>query len=81
MVSVTVRAFAGLRELVGDRTTVEAAHVAGVLAVLREQHGDEFARRMQRSQVILGEDRVAQGDTTPLEPGAEVVLLPPFAGG
>ena len=79
--TVTVRAFAGLRELVGDRTTVEADDVAGVLAVLTDRHGEEFTRRMTRAQVVVGEDRVAPDDARPLPPDVEVVLLPPFAGG
>ncbi len=81
MVRVTVRAFAGLRELVGARTEVEAADVAGVLAALTERHGEEFRRRMARSHVLVGEERVAHDDTTPLAGDVEVVLLPPFAGG
>ena len=81
MVTVTVRAFAGLRELVGDRTTVEAGSVAAVLAALTARHGEEFTRRMTRAQVIVGEDRVEPTDTRPIADGAEVVLLPPFAGG
>lgn len=81
MVTVTVRAFAGLRELVGERTTVEADDVAGVLAALTERHGEEFTRRMQRAHVIVGDERVTVDDAQPLRPGTEVVLLPPFAGG
>ena len=79
--TVTVRAFAGLRELVGGTTTVEASSVADVLAALTERHGDEFTRRMARAQVVVGEDRVAPDSTVALAPDAEVVLLPPFAGG
>lgn len=81
MVTVTVRAFAGLRELVGERTTVEADDVAGVLAALAHRHGPELGRRMARAKVVVGEDVVAPDDTTPLPAGCEVVLLPPFAGG
>lgn len=79
--NVTVRAFAGLRELVGDQIEVEAEHVADLLATLTARHGEEFTRRMRRAQVVVEEDRVAPDDRTPLEPGTEVVLLPPFAGG
>jgi molybdopterin synthase sulfur carrier subunit len=81
VVRVTVRAFAGLRELVGERTEVDAEHVAGLLAALTDRHGEEFTRRMTRAQVVVGEDRVPADDTSPLAAGAEVVLLPPFAGG
>ena len=79
--TVTVRAFAGLRELVGGRTTVEADSVAEVLEVLAERHGDEFTRRMERAQIVVGEDRVERTSTARLGPDTEVVLLPPFAGG
>lgn len=81
MVTVTVRAFAGLRELVGERTTVEASDVAGVLAALTDRHGEEFTRRMERAHVVVGEERVPVDDERPLPADAEVVLLPPFAGG
>lgn len=81
MAVVTVRAFAALREVVGDRRQVEAAHVAGLLAALTDQHGEEFTRRMQHVTIVVGEDAVDPDDTTPLPAGAEVVLLPPFAGG
>lgn len=81
MAVVTVRAFAALRELVGDRRQVEAPHVAGLLATLADQHGEEFTRRMQRATVVVDEEVVAPDDTAPLAAGAEVVLLPPFAGG
>jgi molybdopterin converting factor small subunit len=78
---VTVRAFGALRELVGQHTLIEADHVAGLLALLAAEHGDEFRRRMTRATVIVGETTTGHDDTTPLQPGAEVVLLPPFAGG
>lgn len=81
MAVVTVRAFAALREVVGDHRQVEATHVAGLLATLADEHGEEFTRRMQRATVIVGDEPVAPDDTTLLPAGAEVVLLPPFAGG
>lgn len=81
MAVVTVRAFAALREVVGDQRQVEAMHVAGLLATLADEHGEEFTRRMQRATVIVGDEPVDPEDTTPLRAGAEVVLLPPFAGG
>ena len=79
--TVTVRAFAGLRELVGGTTTVEATSVADVVAALTARHGEEFTRRMSRAQVVVGEDRVDPASTVPLADDVEVVLLPPFAGG
>jgi len=78
---VTVRAFAALRDLVGPPHQVEAPHVAGLLASLAEDHGPEFTRRMQRATVAVDDQQVPPDDTNPLADGAEVVLLPPFAGG
>lgn len=81
MAVVTVRSFGALRELVGQHRSLEAEHVAGLLDLLAAEHGDEFRRRMARATVVVGETTTAHDDTTPLAPGAEVVLLPPFAGG
>lgn len=81
MARVTVRAFGALRELVGDRRDVEADHVADLLAGLRGTHGDEFDRRMARATVVVDDEQVGHDDTAALADGAEVVLLPPFAGG
>lgn len=81
MAVVTLRAFAALREVVGERRQVEADHVAGLLAALEAEHGQEFSRRMDRATVVVGEEVVPHDDTAPLPEGAEVVLLPPFAGG
>ncbi len=81
MAVVTLRAFGALRELVGARQQVEADTVAGLLARLADEHGDEFRRRMTRTTVVVDEVPTEQDDTAPLEDGTEVVLLPPFAGG
>ena len=81
MAVVTLRAFGALRELVGPRHEVDATSVAALLDRLEEQHGPEFSRRMQRTTVVVDEVPTDPGDATPLRDGAEVVLLPPFAGG
>lgn len=81
MAVVTVRAFAALREVVGAHRQLDAAHVAGLLAALTDEHGEEFTRRMQRAMVMVDEEVVPPDDTSPLADGTEVVLLPPFAGG
>lgn len=81
MAVVTLRAFAALREVVGEPREVEATHVAGLLAALEVEHGPEFSRRMQRTQVVVDDEVVAHDDTSPLADGSVVVLLPPFAGG
>lgn len=81
MAVVTIRAFGALRELVGDRQDVDAANVAALLAMLGSQHGPEFGRRMARTTVAVDGEPTDHDDTSPLRDGAEVVLLPPFAGG
>lgn len=81
MASVTVRAFAGLREDFGPPREVEASSVADLVARLSAEHGERFAARLARSQVAVGSERVALDDTAPLPEGVEVALLPPFAGG
>ena len=81
MAVVTLRAFAALRELVGEAHEVEAPHVAGLLDALADEHGEEFTRRMQRATVVVDDEQVSPADETPLAEGAQVVLLPPFAGG
>ena len=81
MAVVTVRAFGGLRDLVGARRQVDADDVADLVAQLRAAHGDEFDRRLARATVAVDDTPVDRTDTTPLRDGAEVVLLPPFAGG
>lgn len=81
MAVVTVRAFGALRELVGASTQVDAEHVAALVALLTERHGDEFSRRLERSTIAVDDEPVDATDTSPLGDGTEVVLLPPFAGG
>lgn len=81
MAVVRLRAFAALRELVGDDLEVEADHVAGLLAQLGVRHGDEFSRRMQHATVVVDDEPVDHDSRAPLSDGVEVVLLPPFAGG
>ena len=81
MADVTVRAFGALRELVGEPHAVEAASVAELITRLTAEHGEEFTRRMQRATVAVDDTTVTADDDTPLVDGAEIVLLPPFAGG
>lgn len=81
MARVTVRSFAALRELVGPPHEREAASVAALVAQLRAEHGDELDRRLARSTIAVDDEQVRADDDRPLRDGAEVVLLPPFAGG
>lgn len=79
MAVVTVRAFGALRELLPTAREVEADDVAGLVALLTAQLGEEFTRRMQRATVVVDDEAV--DDDHRLADGATVVLLPPFAGG
>lgn len=81
MAVVTLRAFGALRELVGEPHEVDATHVAALLDDLARRHGAEFIRRLERATIAVDDTTVAADDTNPLRDGAEVVLLPPFAGG
>jgi molybdopterin converting factor small subunit len=77
-----VRMFAALRASAGEEwTEVEATDVAAAVAELCERYGEEFRRRLERSKVILNDHQVDPDASQPLEPGDELVLLPPFAGG
>lgn len=82
MTVVAVRLFAALRDAAGEaRTTVDAATVDDALARLRDRYGEAFARRLEVATVLVDGDQVEPTSTTPLRDGAELVLLPPFAGG
>ena len=81
--SVRVRLFAGLREAAGAGTvTSEAATVTALLAHLDATYGPIFAARRRTAKVLVdGESLAPDAYDLPLRDGAEVVLLPPFAGG
>ncbi len=81
MARVTVRSFAALRELAGPTREEQADTLADLLAQLTTELGPEFARRLARSTVVVGDTPVAQDDARALVDGDTVVLLPPFAGG
>jgi molybdopterin converting factor small subunit len=82
--TVAVRYFAAARAAAGletEKVQLPAdATVDVALAALREQHGAEFARVLQRCSLLL--DEVAVRDrSTVLGPDATLDVLPPFAGG
>jgi molybdopterin synthase sulfur carrier subunit len=82
--TVAVRYFAAARAAAGvegEKVQLPAdATVDAALAALREQHGAEFARVLDRCSFLL--DEVAVRDrTTPLGADATLDVLPPFAGG
>jgi molybdopterin converting factor small subunit len=81
---VIVRYFAAARVAAGldseDVEVGEAATVGEALDVITGRHGAELHRVLDACSFLL--DSVAVRDrATPLRPGAELDILPPFAGG
>ena len=79
---LTVRLFASLRERAGRETLVledvpEGARVEDVKRLLEARHPDLGSLLAVRG--VLGTSYVA--DSTPVEAGAELALLPPVSGG
>jgi molybdopterin converting factor small subunit len=84
MTRVAVRYFAAARAAAGAETeSVElpgGGSIEDTLAVVRERHGAELARVLERCSFLL--DEVAVRDrSVPVPDGATLDVLPPFAGG
>jgi len=80
--TVTVRYFAAARAAAGVET--ESFPLSGTvddaIRTIRERHGAELGRVLDRCSFLL--DEVAVRDrATPLPAGATLDVLPPFAGG
>jgi molybdopterin converting factor small subunit len=80
--TVTVRYFAAARAAAGVET--ERLELSGTvddaIRALRERHGTELGRVLDRCSFLL--DEVAVRDrTAAMPPGATLDVLPPFAGG
>ncbi|HEV2787015.1 MAG TPA: MoaD/ThiS family protein [Solirubrobacteraceae bacterium] len=79
--SIRVRLFAALREEAGTATTeVDASSVGEALALLAGRYGAGFARWLDVASVLVDGEPTSD-PSTPLEPGSELVVLPPFSGG
>ena len=81
---VTVRYFAAARAAAGlaseDLDVGDGATVADALEAIASRHGAALRRVLAACSFLL--DSVAVRDrATPLRPGAELDVLPPFAGG
>ncbi len=81
---VTVRYFAAARAAAGlpseDLDVGDGATVADALEAIATRHGDALRKVLAACSFLL--DSVAVRDrTTPLRAGAELDVLPPFAGG
>jgi molybdopterin converting factor small subunit len=83
-VRVTVRYFAAARAAAGAETeTVDVppgATVDILLKTVRAAHGDALGRVLDRCSFLLDEVAVRDRDVV-LHDGAQVDVLPPFAGG
>jgi molybdopterin synthase sulfur carrier subunit len=81
--TATVRLFAALRDAAGtDLVEVAApASLSVVLADLAARLGSRFAERLPLAAVVLDGTPVDREADVVVPPGAEVALLPPFAGG
>jgi molybdopterin synthase sulfur carrier subunit len=82
--TTTIRYFAAARAAAGvDSEPLElpdGATVADALAAIRERHGAELARVLDRCSFLL--DEIAVRDRSAVVPaGATLDVLPPFAGG
>jgi sulfur-carrier protein len=82
--TVMIRYFAAARAAAGVETEPlelrEGATVDDALAAIRERHGAELARVLDRCSFLL--DEVAVRDRSAIVPAdATLDILPPFAGG
>ncbi|MGI9001095.1 MAG: MoaD/ThiS family protein [Pseudonocardia sp.] len=82
--TITVRYFAAARSAAGvEAEPLEVppgATLADALAAVRDRHGGELARVLDRCSFLLDEVSV-RDRTTPLTTDATLDVLPPFAGG
>lgn len=81
--TATVRLFAALRDAAQTAQVEVAAPapLAVVLADLSARFGERFDRRVQIAAVMIDGTPVSGDDDVIVPAGAEVALLPPFAGG
>ena len=79
MPEVTIRYFAAARSAAGESTaTAEAASIGDLVSTVSAGR-PELARVLSICTFLLDGERA--DPATPLQPGAKVDALPPFAGG
>ena len=84
MTAVTVRYWAAARAAAGvAEDSVDALTVAACFDDVRARHGDQLARILALSSILVDGARIDRHayDRTLLCDGAVVEVLPPFAGG
>lgn len=81
--TATVRLFAALRDAAGtgEVTVAAPAPLDRVLAELCDRLGERFAARLELAAVMVDGIPVDRSGDQVVGVGAEVALLPPFAGG
>ena len=80
MPKVTLRLFAGAREIAGNGTiTFEASTVQDLLVQAQDDLGEAFTQILSISRVWLNGEPV-EGDSR-ISSGDEVAVLPPVSGG
>lgn len=79
----TVMLFAALRDAAGTGQVVVDAPVglAELLADLATRFGEPFSHRVTIAAIMVDGNAVDRDEAVTIPPGAEVALLPPFAGG
>jgi molybdopterin converting factor small subunit len=81
--NITIRYFAGARAAAGtelEQLSLEpGTTVADLKAVLAQRHGSGLVRVLAVASLLV--DEVAADPGTSLRDGAQVDVLPPFAGG
>ncbi|MDO4887709.1 MAG: MoaD/ThiS family protein [Actinomycetaceae bacterium] len=82
--TVTLRYFAAVAEAAGTADEVielpHGASVGDLKAALASAHGEDFARQLAISAVLLDGRRADDAEAIP-QGQARVDVLPPFAGG
>ncbi|MEE8600580.1 MoaD/ThiS family protein [Euzebya tangerina] len=81
--SATVKLFAALRDAAdtAEVTVPAPASLADVLIALEGRFGERFAARLEIAAVMVDGVPVDNPTEVSIAPGAEIALLPPFAGG
>ncbi|MGH9022910.1 MAG: MoaD/ThiS family protein [Acidimicrobiia bacterium] len=81
-VQVTLRLFAGARELAGRSSeSFEATTLGELLDRACVAYGERFEALLRSSKVWLNGDQAAGGREQVLRSGDEVAVLPPVSGG
>ncbi len=81
---IEVKFYSHLRRALGTREVqVEAASVGELFDQLTARYGEPFTERAGRCKVFVNGTHAGlnRGRRTKLQPGDEVVFLPPVAGG